>query len=57
MLGVSGGASLGGVVALLAGATGALVPVAAFAGALASLVGVERIATAGGRLCASTRCC
>lgn len=54
VLGVSGGASLGGVVALLAGATGALVPAAAFAGALATLVGVERIATAGGRLSVHT---
>ena len=50
VLGVSGGASLGGVVALLAGAAGLGVPVAAFAGALASLVAIERIATTGGRL-------
>ena len=54
VLGVSGGASLGGVVALLAGAPGALVPVGAFAGALAALAGVERSATAGGRLSVHT---
>ena len=41
VLGVSGGASLGGVVALLAGATGALVPAAAFVGALGALVGAR----------------
>ena len=54
VLGVSGGASLGGVVALLAGAPAALVPVGAFAGALASLVGIERIASTGGRLSVHT---
>jgi iron complex transport system permease protein len=54
VLGVSGGASLGGVLALLAGASGALVPAAAFLGALGALVGVERIATAGGRLSVHT---
>jgi iron complex transport system permease protein len=50
VLGVSGGASLGGVVALLAGVAGLGVPLAAFAGALASLVAIERMATSGGRL-------
>lgn len=50
VLGVSGGASLGGVVALLAGVGGLGVPLAAFVGALASLVAIERIATSGGRL-------
>ena len=50
VLGVSGGASLGGVVALLTGFAGLGVPLAAFVGALASLVAIERIATTGGRL-------
>jgi iron complex transport system permease protein len=50
VLGVSGGASLGGVVALIGGASGLLVPGAAFAGALVSLVAIERLATVGGRL-------
>lgn len=50
VLGVSGGASLGGVVALLAGFAGLGVPLAAFVGALASLVAIERIATSDGRL-------
>ncbi len=50
VLGVSGGASLGGVIALIAGASGLGVPLAAFVGALASLVAIERIATSGGRL-------
>lgn len=50
VLGVSGGASLGGVVALLAGLSGLGVPIAAFVGALASLVAIQRIATSGGRL-------
>jgi len=57
VLGVSGGASIGGVLALMAGlgGTGAVagglgVPVAAFAGAVASLLLIERIATVGGRL-------
>jgi iron complex transport system permease protein len=50
VLGVSGGASLGGVLALLAGASGFAIPVAAFAGALATLVAIERIATSGGQL-------
>ena len=57
VLGVSGGASIGGVVALLAGlgGTGAVagglgVPAAAFAGALAALLLIERVATVGGRL-------
>jgi iron complex transport system permease protein len=50
VLGVSGGAGLGGVIALMAGAPAALVPAGAFAGALASLVAVERVATRGGAL-------
>jgi iron complex transport system permease protein len=50
VLGVSGGAGLGGVLTLLAGAPPALVPVGAFAGALASLVAVERVATSDGAL-------
>ena len=57
VLGVSGGASIGGVLALLAGlgGTGAIaggigVPAAAFAGAVAALLLIERIATVGGRL-------
>ncbi|HEX9801379.1 MAG TPA: iron ABC transporter permease [Thermoanaerobaculia bacterium] len=50
VLGVSGGASLGGVVALVAGVPGAILPLAAFAGALATLAGLERLATVGGRL-------
>jgi iron complex transport system permease protein len=50
VLGVSGGASLGGVAALVAGVPGALLPVAAFGGALAALAGLERLATVRGRL-------
>lgn len=52
VLGIAGGASLGGVLAVvLAGAAGArLVPAAAFAGALGALVLVERLATSRGRL-------
>jgi len=50
VLGVAAGASLGGVLALLAGAPPALVPAGAFAGALVTLAGVERIASSGGRL-------
>ena len=50
VLGVSGGASLGGVVALIVGVAGLGVPLAAFVGALVSLVAIERIATSGGRL-------
>lgn len=54
VLGVSGGASIGGVVALVLGLGGGLlggaaVPVMAFAGALAALLLIERIATVGGR--------
>ena len=49
VLGVSGGASLGGALALVAGAASAAVPAAAFAGALASLVALERVARVGGR--------
>jgi len=50
VLGVSGGASLGGVFALVAGVPGALLPAAAFGGALAALAGLERLATVNGRL-------
>lgn len=55
LLGVSGGAAFGGVVALiLGGATGVvpafLVPVGAFAGALATMLIVYRLGTVHGRL-------
>jgi iron complex transport system permease protein len=57
VLGVSGGASIGGVLALLLGLGGAHgllgglgVPALAFAGALGALVLIEWIATVGGRL-------
>ena len=56
VLGVSGGASIGGVVALLvSGASGTLagrfaVPAAAFAGALLSLGLIERLATVRGQM-------
>lgn len=57
VLGVSGGASIGGVVALLfglgrlGGFLGALaIPAFAFAGALGALILIERIATVGGRM-------
>jgi len=50
VLGVAGGASLGGVAALVAGASGAVVPLAAFAGALAALAAIERLAAVDGRL-------
>lgn len=57
VLGVSGGASIGGVLALLLGlgGSGALlrglgVPLLAFAGALGALLLIEWIATVGGRL-------
>jgi iron complex transport system permease protein len=57
VLGVSGGASIGGVLALLLGLGGARgllggmgVPASAFAGALAALLLIEWIATVGGRL-------
>ena len=57
VLGVSGGASIGGVLALLFGLGGAHpllgglgVPAAAFGGALGALVLIEWIATVGGRL-------
>ncbi len=56
VLGVSGGASLGGVVAVVlgVGGSGALaglgVPAFAFGGALGALLLIERIATIGGRL-------
>jgi iron complex transport system permease protein len=50
VLGVSGGASLGGVLALVAGLPALALPVAALAGALGALAGLERLATVGGRL-------
>lgn len=56
VLGVSGGASIGGVVALLLGLgsggliSGLGVPAFAFAGALGALILIERIATVDGRL-------
>jgi iron complex transport system permease protein len=56
VLGVSGGASIGGVVALLLGfgggglISGLGVPAFAFAGALGALVLIERVATVNGRL-------
>jgi iron complex transport system permease protein len=57
VLGVSGGAAIGGVVGLLLGVGRAAAPLAelglpafAFAGALASLLLIERLATVGGRL-------
>jgi len=56
VLGVSGGASIGGVLALLVGLGGSALlgglglQLFAFAGALAALVLIERIATVGGRL-------
>ncbi|MDH5580090.1 MAG: iron ABC transporter permease, partial [Betaproteobacteria bacterium] len=50
VLGVSGGASLGGVAALVAGLPVAALPVAAFGGALAVLAGLRRLATVGGRM-------
>jgi iron complex transport system permease protein len=61
VLGVSGGASLGGVTALLlgVGAAGGMlgtvgVPGAAFLGALAALVLIERVASVGGRFTVHT---
>lgn len=57
VLGVSGGASVGGVVAMLIGLGGAAaplgglgVPLLAFAGALGALLLIERIATVDGRM-------
>jgi iron complex transport system permease protein len=50
VLGVSGGASLGGVLALVAGAAAFALPLAAFAGALGALWGLARLATRAGRL-------
>lgn len=56
VLGVSGGASIGGVLAVLLGLGGAAglarfgVPALAFVGALGALLLIERIATVGGRL-------
>jgi iron complex transport system permease protein len=61
VLGVSGGASVGGVVALLAGLGGAAAPLAglgvpagAFCGALGALLIIERIATVDGQLSVHT---
>ena len=61
VLGVSGGASVGGVLALLAGLGGAAAPLAglgvpagAFVGALAALLTIERIATVEGQLSVHT---
>lgn len=61
VLGVSGGASVGGVAALLLGLGGAAAPLAglgvpagAFAGALAALFAIERIATVEGQLSVHT---
>jgi iron complex transport system permease protein len=61
VLGVSGGASVGGVVALLLGLGGAAAPLAglglpigAFCGALGALLAIERIATVDGRLAIQT---
>jgi iron complex transport system permease protein len=50
VLGVSGGASLGGALALVVGAGSLGVPAAAFGGALVSLAALERIARVGGRM-------
>ncbi len=50
VLGVSGGASLGGVLALLAGGGRWASVLGAFAGAVAALAAIERLATARGRL-------
>lgn len=50
VLGVSGGASLGGVIALVTGVASFFVPAAAFAGALLALVTIERLATVAGRM-------
>ncbi len=50
VLGVSGGASLGGVLALVVGLGTELVPVAAFAGALLTVLGLQRLASVAGRL-------
>ena len=60
VLGVSGGASIGGVLALLVGLGGAglagrlAVPLCAFVGALGALLLIEWIATVGGRLTVCT---
>jgi len=50
VLGVSGGASLGGVLALVLGVPPMILPAAAFGGAIATLAGLERLATIAGRL-------
>ena len=61
VLGVSGGASVGGIVALLLGLGGAAAPLGglalpfgAFCGALGALLAIERIATVDGRLSVQT---
>lgn len=59
VLGVSGGASIGGVAALLlgfggAGLAGLGLPAMAFAGALGALLMIERVATVDGRLAVYT---
>jgi iron complex transport system permease protein len=50
VLGVSGGASLGGVLALVFRLPAEALPVAAFVGALVALAGLERLASVSGRL-------
>jgi iron complex transport system permease protein len=50
VLGVSGGASLGGVLALALGAPAVGLPAAALVGALAALTGLARLASVAGRL-------
>jgi iron complex transport system permease protein len=59
VLGVSGGASIGGVLALVAGLGGALphgaaVTVSSFAGALGALILIRSVATVGGRMTVHT---
>ena len=54
VLGVSGGASIGGVIALLIGLGGLGVPALAFAGALGALWLIQWIATVDGRLAVFT---
>ncbi len=49
VLGVSGGASLGGALALVAGLASPFVPAAAFGGALFTLAALARLARVGGR--------
>ena len=50
VIGVSGGASVGAVIAIGLGATWVLVPAAAFAGALLAMMLIVRLATVRGRL-------